>query len=651
MAVVYLSARRPAGRSLPDLPPALLGRLSKIEMRAPCVILTTLGVIIATAAFGACFVHRSSSLQSPGTPPTISATSGRPAFISALAPSASLQGLVQDMQGAHTPQRRHASPSSSLSSSGFSTAPHSHRATRSCTRQSRSATHAAPEASGSSSDPFDVTIIGLGVGGHAAALHAAALGLKTAVISGGDPGGTCVNRGCVPSKALLAAARRVKMLRNQHHLAAMGIEIEGAQIRVDPAGVANHAKGVVEKVRSGLVGSLAAHGITLFDARGVMDGDPGRVVLERTPTSPSSLPSSIFTKNVILAPGSLPFVPPGVTFDDAQHQVMTSDTCVSLPWIPSEVCIVGSGYIGLEFMDVFSSLGSEVVMVEAGPRLLPGVDKEIAKLAERLLLQQFKERPVKLYTDTLASQVRPLGPRGQSPVEVELTDAKTKEKKGKIYPDACLIATGRKPNTQGLGLDSLGVTLRRGGFIPVDSCMRVIKHVPEGDEKPEVIQGVYCVGDANGEMMLAHAASAQAIAAVETIAGRPRTVNVKHIPAACFTSPEIAFVGDTEDAALELGAKEGFEVGKSISHFRANTKAIAEGEGDGILKVLYRKDTGKILGCHMIGIHASDLIQECTTAIANGIPIRDLAFTVHTHPTLSEVVDAAWKKATGMNAH
>ncbi|KEP64641.1 UNVERIFIED_CONTAM: pyruvate dehydrogenase complex subunit PDH-E3I [Hammondia hammondi] len=593
----------------------------------------TTGVITLSAALS---VQRSAVVsQTSPVRLSVSTASTQPcvAFVPFPAPLFSPRASLQESPGVRTPSPHYASLSSAQPRS-----------------EGVSPLFSTSASTNFSDEPFDVTIIGLGVGGHAAALHAAALGLKTAVVSGGDPGGTCVNRGCVPSKALLAAARRVKMLRNKHHLSAMGLQVEG-EIKVDPAGVGNHAKGVVDKVRSGLVSSLASHGIALFDARGVMDGEPGRVVLERTAGSPASLPPFLRTKNVILAPGSLPFVPAGVTFDDEQHQVMTSDTCVSLPWLPSEICIVGSGYIGLEFMDVFTSLGSEVVMVEAGPRLLPGVDKEVAKLAERLLLQQFKERPVKLYTNTLASQVRPLGPKGEAPVEVHLTDTQTKESKGKIYPDACLIATGRRPNTQGLGLDSLGVTLKRGGFIPVDACMRVLKHAPEGDEKPEVIRGVYCVGDANGQMMLAHAASAQAVAAVETIAGRPRTVNVKHIPAACFTSPEIAFIGDTEEAAMELGAKDGFEVGKSVSHFRANTKAIAEGEGDGILKVLYRKDTGKILGCHMIGIHASDLIQECATAMTNDISVKDLAFTVHTHPTLSEVVDAAWKKAVGMNAH
>nr|CCA30138.1 Dihydrolipoyl dehydrogenase (EC 1.8.1.4),related [Neospora caninum Liverpool]CEL71376.1 TPA: Dihydrolipoyl dehydrogenase, related [Neospora caninum Liverpool] len=648
MSFGFCLRRCGVGRTLLGVSPFPCRGFLERKARDTRLFLTALLFTVSTVAtFSACLATQRSAVLSQVYPVRLSIPPGSgqrsASFVPSPTPPFFLRASLQDSPGVRTPQPHNTVHSRRLQSLASDTAPH-------LAGGGVSPLSATAGPSGSN-EPFDVTIIGLGVGGHAAALHAAALGLKTAVVSGGDPGGTCVNRGCVPSKALLAAARRVKMLRNKHHLAAMGLEIEGGRVTVDPVGVGSHAKGVVDKVRSGLIGSLASHGIALFDARGVLNGEPGRVVLERTAGSPASLPSSILTKNIILAPGSLPFVPPGVTFDEAQHQVMTSDTCVTLPWLPSEVCIVGSGYIGLEFMDVFTSLGSEVVMVEAGPRLLPGVDKEIAKLAERLLLQQFKERPVKLYTNTLASQVRPLGPKGEAPVEVELTDAKTKERKGKIYPDACLIATGRKPNTQGLGLDSLGVTLKRGGFIPVDACMRVLKHAPEGDEKPEVIQGVYCVGDANGQMMLAHAASAQAIAAVETIAGRPRTVNVKHIPAACFTSPEIAFIGDTEEAAVELGAREGFEVGKSVSHFRANTKAIAEGEGDGILKVLYRKDTGKILGCHMIGIHASDLIQECATAITNGISVKDLAFTVHTHPTLSEVVDAAWKKAAGMNAH
>ncbi|OEH79028.1 dihydrolipoyl dehydrogenase [Cyclospora cayetanensis] len=223
--------------------------------------------------------------------------------------------------------------------------------------------------------------------------------------------------------------------------------------------------------------------------------------------------------------------------------------------------------------------------------------------------------------------------------------------------------------SQNLGLEALGVTLKRGGFVPVDACMRVLKGSPAGGaagassqpsaeaggsalgDDAEAIDGLYCIGDANGLLQLAHAASAQAVTAVEAIAGRNRPFNSRLIPAACFTNPEIAFVGYTEPEARALGEKQGFEVGVSTANFRANSKAVAEGEAEGLMKVLWRKDSGQVLGCHMIGPHAGDLMQQCANAMATQTPVDRLAQITHTHPTLSETVEAAWKQAVGLLSH
>lgn len=341
---------------------------------------------------------------------------------------------------------------------------------------------------------------------------------------------------------------------------------------------------------------------------------------------------------------------------------MTSDAAVGLPVMPSFLTIIGAGYIGMEFAEVFSAMGAEVTLIEAGDRMLPGVDPAIAQAAERILLQRDAEKPIKLLTKTLAASVkrtkRISGNAPAAPLEVQLKEAKTGEPKGVLYPDACLVATGRKPASQGLGLEALGVKLKRGGFVPVDGCMRVIKGSPDtgaaGDTETsneEPIDGLYCIGDANGLLQLAHAASAQAATAVEAIAGRSRPFNSRLIPAACFTNPEIAFVGYTEPEAKELAEKEGFEIGVAMSNFRANSKAVAEGEAEGILKVIWRKDSGQVLGCHMIGPHAGDLMQQCANAMATNTPIDRLAQITHTHPTLSETVEAAWKQAVGLLSH
>ena len=212
--------------------------------------------------------------------------------------------------------------------------------------------------------------------------------------------------------------------------------------------------------------------------------------------------------------------------------------------------------------------------------------------------------------------------------------------------DAAMIATGRVPNTANMGLAEMGIETMRG-FVAVNSKMQVLnKH-----EGGEVVPGLYCIGDANGKMMLAHAASAQGISAIENIVGRHHEVNHDAIPAACFTHPEISMVGPTEEQCIIKAEKEGWTLGKSLGNFRANSKALAEGEGVGICKVLFNKETGKVVAVHIIGIHAADLIQECANAVAAGTTVQELSMMVHTHPTLSEVVDEAFKGAVGMSGH
>ncbi|KAL3757934.1 hypothetical protein ACHAWU_002854 [Discostella pseudostelligera] len=480
---------------------------------------------------------------------------------------------------------------------------------------------------------FDVIIVGCGVGGHGAALHSRAQELTTAVFSGKDVGGTCVNRGCVPSKALLAASGRVREMQASSHLKEFGITVEG-EVKYDREGVANHAKQLANRVKGNLEGSLVALGVDIVDGRGVLTGKPHEVKDESS--------GKVWTaKDIILAPGSIPFVPPGVTVDE--QTVYTSDGALELKSVPEWVAIIGSGYIGLEFSDVYTALGSEVTFIEALPNIMPTFDREIAKQAERLLI---RERPIDYRTGVFASEVTP-GIPGVKPVTIKMIDAKTKEHVETLEVDAAMVATGRVPNTAKMGLEETGIETQRG-FIAVDEKMRVLTKHGDGGE---VVPNVYCIGDANGKMMLAHAASAQGISAIENICGREHEVNHDAIPAACFTHPEIAMVGPTEEQAIERAAKEGWTLGKSQGSFRANSKALAELEGNGMAKVLYNKETGKVVAVHIIGIHAADLIQECANAVAAGTTVQELSMMVHTHPTLCEVLDEAFKGAVGMSAH
>ncbi|KAG0592503.1 hypothetical protein KC19_1G257600 [Ceratodon purpureus] len=471
---------------------------------------------------------------------------------------------------------------------------------------------------------YDVVIIGAGVGGHGAALHAVEKGLKTAIIEGDVVGGTCVNRGCVPSKALLAVSGRMRELRDEHHLKALGIQVAAASY--DRQAVADHANNLATKIRGNLTNSMKAIGVDILTGVGSVVA-PQVVKYGKIGFSDKT----VTARNIIIATGSVPFVPPGIEVDG--KTVFTSDHALKLEWIPDWIAIVGSGYIGLEFSDVYTALGSEVTFVEALDGLMPGFDPEIGKLAQRILINP---RKIDYHVGVLAKKITPA--KNGKPVQIELIDTKTKETKDVLEVDAALIATGRAPFTKGLGLEKVNVVTQRG-FVPVDERMQVL------DSEGKPVPHLYCIGDANGKMMLAHAASAQGISVIEQISGRDNVLNHNSVPAACFTHPEISMVGLTEPQARALAEKEGFKVSVAKTSFKANTKALAENEGDGLAKLIYRPDTGEILGVHILGLHAADLIHEASNAIAMGTSIKEIKYAVHAHPTLSEVLDELFKSA------
>jgi dihydrolipoamide dehydrogenase len=386
---------------------------------------------------------------------------------------------------------------------------------------------------------YDLVIIGAGVGGHGAALHAVSRGLKTAIVETAEMGGTCVNRGCIPSKALLAASGRVRELRNAHHLKSLGIHV--GSVDFDRQAIANHASNLVNKIRGDLTNSLKRLGVDIIQGWGRLAGQ------QKVTVATDKGEKTLTARDIILSTGSVPFVPPGIEVDG--KTVFTSDDALKLEWLPSWVAIIGSGYIGLEFADIYTALGCEITMIEALDQLMPTFDPDIAKLATRILITP---RDIETHVGVLATKVIP-----GSPVVIELTNAKTKELVDVLEVDACLVATGRIPATKDLGLDAVGVQTDRRGFIAVDETMAVLS---DGESVPHL----WAIGDATGQMMLAHAASAQGIAAVENICGNHRTVDYRSIPAAAFTHPEISYAGLTEPVAKELGAKEGFEVGRIL---------------------------------------------------------------------------------------
>ena len=467
---------------------------------------------------------------------------------------------------------------------------------------------------------FDVIVIGAGYGGFDAAKHAADHGLRVAIVESKEMGGTCVNRGCVPSKALLAASGRVRELADADHLKGFGIH--AAPVRFERQKIADHARQLVETIRTNLTRALERSGVTILRGKGRLEG-PQRVGVREL----SGVDRTYTARDVIIATGSDPFVPPGIETDG--RTVFTSDEAINLEWLPRWITIIGSGYIGLEFADVYTALGCEVTMIEALDRVMPTFDPDIAKIAARQLIDG---REIDARSGVLASRIIP-----GCPVRIELVDMATREPVETLEVDAVLGATGRVPVSRDLNLASMGVETNRG-FIPVDDSLRVLKA-----EQP--VPHLWAVGDVTGKMMLAHTAAAQGTVAVDNILGHERRIDYRSIPAATFTHPEISSVGLSEADAKSLAVGEGFELGSVRSYFKANSKALAELESDGLLKLLFRKDTGEVLGAHIYGLHAADLIQEIANAVARRQGVSQLATEVHTHPTLSEVVEAAYKQA------
>jgi dihydrolipoamide dehydrogenase len=477
---------------------------------------------------------------------------------------------------------------------------------------------------GSSSDgssfDYDVIVIGAGYGGFDAGKHAADHGLRTAIIESRDMGGTCVNRGCVPSKALLAASGRVRELADAEHLAGFGIH--AAPVRFERQKIADHANQLVATIRTNLTKTLERAGVTIIRGTGRLEGSQRVGVREI-----NGVDRVLKAREVILATGSEPFVPRGIETDG--RTVFTSDEAVNLEWLPRWLAIIGSGYIGLEFADVYTALGCEVTMIEALDRVMPTFDPDIAKIAARNLIDG---RDIDARAGVLAQSVQP-----GAPVRIELVDMQTREPVETLEVDAVLVATGRVPSSAELNLASVAVETERG-FIPVDDRMRVLVG---GEPVPHL----WAVGDVTGKMMLAHTAAAQGTVAVDNILGHSRSIDYRSIPAATFTHPEISSVGLSEADAKALAAQEGFELGAVRSYFKANSKALAELDSDGLMKLLFNKATGEVLGAHIYGLHAADLIQEIANAVARRQSVVQLATEVHTHPTLSEVVEVAYKQA------
>lgn len=446
---------------------------------------------------------------------------------------------------------------------------------------------------------FDLVVIGGGPGGYVAAIRAAQLGLKVACVEGrGSLGGTCLNVGCIPSKALLTSSGKYAELS---HLAAHGVSVEGANLDV-PAMMARKDK-VVGDLTKGIAFLFKKNGVELIEGWASIPA-PGQVQVGD---------QVIETKNILIATGSEPTPLPGVEIDEVD--VLTSTGALALSSVPEHLVVVGAGVIGLELGQVWSRLGAKVTVVEYLDRVLPGIDGEIAKLAQRALSKKGMKFQL-----------------GRALQSIEKTDAGlslTLERVGKdkieqLEADKVLIAIGRRPVTRGLGLNALGVSMTERGVIEVDETFQTS------------VPGVYAIGDCVPGPMLAHKAEEDGVACVEMLAGEAGHIDYNTVPGVVYTDPEVASVGLTEEDLKEAGAE--YKVGKFS--FMANSRARSSGETDGAVKVL-ADPAGKILGAHVCGAHGGDLISELVLAMAKGLTVQDVAATCHAHPSMAEAVKEA----------
>jgi dihydrolipoamide dehydrogenase len=467
---------------------------------------------------------------------------------------------------------------------------------------------------------FDAVVIGAGPGGYPAAIRLGQLKVKTAIIEREYIGGVCLNVGCIPSKAVIHAA---KMFDKLGHSQDIGISVPGKPT-LDMAKLQAWKGGVVGKLTGGVRTLLKANKVDIFDGTATL-GKPGPDG-HRITVRGKSGEQTLIAKNVVIATGSRPIEIPGFTIDNrSEGRIIDSTGALALGQVPPRLIVIGGGYIGLELGMCYAKFGSKVTVVEALPRLLGTMDKDCVAVVERKL----KKMGVEVMLETRAKSWQDKGDRAV--LTVELKDGKA----ATIDADKILLSIGRRPNSENLGLDQVGVNVTKG-FIVADDHLRT--NVP----------GIYAIGDVIGGMMLAHKATKEGEVVAEIIAGHEAAFDVRTIPAVVFSDPEIASTGLTEDEARAKGHTE-LKVGKFP--FAALGRALSVNDTDGFVKVVADGKTGELLGVHIVGNGGSDLISEATLAIEMGAVADDLRLTIHPHPTLSEAIMEAAAAALGEAVH
>lgn len=451
-------------------------------------------------------------------------------------------------------------------------------------------------------DKYNVAVIGGGPGGYIAAIRAAQLGQKTILFENRDMGGTCLNRGCIPTKALLHTSNIYEEIKQA---AGLGLHIKGAT--VDIGQMVGRKDGVVGMLRRGVSSLLKSHGVQTVNAKASFLGR-NMIVADGKQYN---------AENTIIATGSEPATLPVPGWG---KQILNSDDVLALTEYPDSVVIIGGGVIGIEFATLFYQLEKQVTIVEMAPEILPGVDKDISGQMASLLW----EKGVTVHTNAKVLAFK----EGKTCIF---------DKNGVVEnatADAIIVAAGRKPVSGGLGLHEIGVATENG-FITVNDRMRTN------------VDGIYAVGDVTGKVALAHAASAQGIVAAHNTAGNNRVMSYEAVPACIYTSPEIAAVGLTEQEAV----KRGIQPKVGVFSVQGNGRSLASNSTRGFAKVVAEKQTGRIIGCHIMCEHATEIIAEAVAAIANNLTVDQLANTIHAHPTVSEIIMEAAFDIQGLCCH
>lgn len=455
------------------------------------------------------------------------------------------------------------------------------------------------------SEPYDVVIIGGGPGGYNCAIRAGQLGLKTACVEMRETlGGTCLNVGCIPSKALLHTTELYEAA--QTRFAGMGIKADGLSFDLDT--IMAGKRDVVDGLTKGIAGLFKKNKVDHIAGKGRIAGK-GKVEVD----GPDGKTMTLEARNIVIATGSEPTPLPGIEIDE--KRIVSSTGALALETVPDHLILVGAGVIGLELGSVWRRLGAKVTVVEYLDRILPGMDSEIAKQAQRVFKKQGFEFK-------LGRKVTGADTSGKTlSIETEAANGGSPET---LTGDVMLVCIGRRPYTEGLGLDTVGIEPDRRGVITND-------HFRTG------VDGIWVIGDCTSGPMLAHKAEDEGVACAELIAGKPGHVNYAAIPGVVYTAPEIATVGLTEDELKESG--RAYKTGKFS--FMANSRARANHETDGFVKLLADAETDELLGGHLIGTGVGEMIAELCLALEFGASSEDVARTSHPHPTMTEAIRQA----------